>query len=266
MCRFPDSLKTITLELESLQRKKDQIDWMAEMMKNTWRFQTKNNTIFSASKDDTTETTWSGSSTWNDKRWVRDETKPEQVNYYIKTVVWKRDASLTKISIAPDLTAPEEKFKVIEDSTPNLSTHELQAAKVPPGTDANEAKRLVRLHNNDEMDFGLFNTDNYYVTDDDNIRYMVSAGGTVYPARVNGVLRYPTTGAGADLERGEPQGLNEGEEEVEDDGVTELDGGWAGSAYIDEGSNVSSLVDDNGAAERDASEGTFGTEGSGSGK
>ena len=142
-CRFPDSLKTITLELESLQRKKDQIDWMAEMMKNKWHFQTKNNTIFSASKDDTSETTWSGSSTWNDKRWVRDETKPDQVDYYIKTVVWKRDASPTETNIAPDLTAPRSKFKVIEDSTPYLSTHELQAASVPPGTDANEAKRLV---------------------------------------------------------------------------------------------------------------------------
>ncbi len=248
-CRFPDSLKTIHLELESLQRKKDQIDWMADMMRDTWHFQTKNLTIFSASKDDVTENTWIGSSTWNDARWVRDETKLEQVEYYIKTVTWQRDASLTRLEAsAPDLTAPEEKFKVIEDSTPSLATDELAAAKVPPETDANEAKRLVRVYNDDEeMAFGLFNVDNYYVTDDDNFRYSVSAGGIVYPVRVNGVLRYPTTGAGAELEHGEPQGWTRAARVDEEDGVSELDSDEAGPTHRDAESEVA-WFDDGGEA------------------
>lgn len=96
------------------------------------------------------------------------------------------------------------------------------------------------------------------MTDDDNVRYMVSAGGIVHPARVNGVLRYPTTGAGADLERGEPQELDESEEEAENDEVSDPDGGWAGSTNIDEESDVSSLDDDDGAANRQALEGDVG--------
>ena len=131
-------------------------------MRNTWHFQTKDGTLFSASKADVTTTTWTGSSTWNEERWVRDETQPEKVEYYIRTVTWKPDRDLDSIkSPAPDLTAPEDKFKVIQDSAPYLDIHALQLAGVPPGVDANEAKRLVLDWNLNGRDigFGLFDSE-----------------------------------------------------------------------------------------------------------
>jgi hypothetical protein len=142
-CRFPDSVRIIKLELESLQRKSNQIDFIAEMMQNTWYFQRNDGTIFSAAKDDVTTSIWTGSSTWENQRWIRDETRPDQVDYYIKTVSWKPDREITTIEKpAPDLLAPD-RFPVIEDASAYLYTWQLSSAGVPPGTGASEAKWMV---------------------------------------------------------------------------------------------------------------------------
>lgn len=143
-CRFPDTIKNINIQLESLQRKKDQIDWIAEMMSTTWQFQSFNGTIYTAAKNDFKATQWTGSSTWESARWVRDETKPGEVDYFVKTVTWKPDKELSTIKTsAQALTAPDH-FKAIQDSTPFLRTSLLKQARVPAGADASEAKRLVR--------------------------------------------------------------------------------------------------------------------------
>ena len=115
------------------------------MMTEKWHFQTQNLTVFTASKKDVRTSTWSGSSTWNNRRWVRDEARPEEVDYYIKTVTWRPDSSITETPTpAPPLDAPEDRFKVTQDSTPSLSIGHLLSANVPPGTAANEAKTMVR--------------------------------------------------------------------------------------------------------------------------
>jgi hypothetical protein len=142
--RFPDSLQTINLELESLARKAGQIDEIADQMAEKWHFRTQDGTIYTA-RDSMEVSRWTGGSTWNSKRWVRDESKtPESIDFYIKKVTWARDRSLSGIpgGAAPNLTVSED-FKIIEDAKPALRARELAQAGVLYGTPADEARRLV---------------------------------------------------------------------------------------------------------------------------
>ena len=75
--------------LKDLQRKKNQIDYIAREVIKKWHFCRKDNMVMTAAAKDCAMTTWSGSSTWEEERWVRDETKPETNEYYVKTVVFR---------------------------------------------------------------------------------------------------------------------------------------------------------------------------------
>lgn len=112
VCRFPDSLREICMELESLQRKKAQINSIADDMVKHWHFQKKDGTIMSAKAEDCTVYSWNGSSTWEGRRWVRDETKPGTIEYYVKTVVWRPNREKTERPLAKDLVV-SNKFRVM---------------------------------------------------------------------------------------------------------------------------------------------------------
>ncbi|KAF3932510.1 hypothetical protein ABW20_dc0100231 [Dactylellina cionopaga] len=95
---FPESVKVIRFEFESLERKKDQIDELAEQAIGGWKFTRKDGVVLSAviGKDadnnligETEVMNWKGKSTWQGLRWVRDEVEPGKLNYYVKTVVWR---------------------------------------------------------------------------------------------------------------------------------------------------------------------------------
>jgi hypothetical protein len=168
---FPDSLQTINLELESLARKAGQIDEIANQMANKWHFRTQDGAIFTA-RNSMEVSLWTGGSTWNRERWVRDESKiPEQIDLYIKKVTWLRDRSLSEIpgGSAPNLNVSED-FKVIEDTKPALRARELAQAGVLPGTSADAARRMVsdyleRARANGEYDTSVDDDDD---DDDEN--------------------------------------------------------------------------------------------------
>ncbi|KAF4966912.1 hypothetical protein FSARC_5476 [Fusarium sarcochroum] len=84
------STNQICIELESLERKKDQVNKIADQMVERWFFKRSDGTILFA---DTTASRkvsrWRGSSTWQGQRWIRDETEPEKLDYYIVSVVFQ---------------------------------------------------------------------------------------------------------------------------------------------------------------------------------
>jgi hypothetical protein len=94
---LPDTVKEVVMELESLERKKHQIDRIAEQMQERWFFKRTDGAILLAEAPSDGQdiektdlvTRWSGSSTWQDRRWVRDETEPGRVDYYVRTVPFK---------------------------------------------------------------------------------------------------------------------------------------------------------------------------------
>jgi len=132
------------MELESLERKKEEVDSMASQMVNKWVFQRDDGTILSAQGVPLGTSRWSGSSTWSDERWIRDESRPETLDYYIATVSWKNvrkgsAAEVQSVALAPDLTAQTAKPRMVgpDDS---VRVQHLHAAGIPSGYTADEVR------------------------------------------------------------------------------------------------------------------------------
>jgi hypothetical protein len=109
LCRLPSSVKEFRLELESLERKKLQIDSMAAQMAHSWMFQRTDGVRLAALPPRPQDAKrWTGTSAWNESRWLRDEVRPGQVDYYVLPVVWKplrdEDAEIEVVE-APNLRA-----------------------------------------------------------------------------------------------------------------------------------------------------------------
>ncbi|KAH7234833.1 uncharacterized protein BKA55DRAFT_579511 [Fusarium redolens] len=79
------------IELESLERKKDQIDKIAKQMVDEWFFKRPDGVILYADTSDANRkvSRWSGSSTWHGQRWIRDETEPNKLDYYIVSIIFR---------------------------------------------------------------------------------------------------------------------------------------------------------------------------------
>lgn len=85
------SLNEICIEMETLERKKRQVDRIAEMMIERWFFKKPDGTILVADTEGSTrqESRWRGVSRCLGKRWIRDETKEDAIDYYIVSVTFK---------------------------------------------------------------------------------------------------------------------------------------------------------------------------------
>lgn len=88
---LPDSVREVCMELETTQRRKSQVDTIAQQMAERWFFKTRGGAILYADTTGTNfeKSTWSGGSTWHKKRWVRDETEPGRIDYYVVTVPFR---------------------------------------------------------------------------------------------------------------------------------------------------------------------------------
>lgn len=106
-CRAPTSLKEFRIAFESLERKRDQVDQIATQAIERWEFEKKDGVIMSAEGCVPKIMRWSGNSTWGDSRWVRDETKSGQVDYYIATVTWAPVRPLKAASSIADSQAED---------------------------------------------------------------------------------------------------------------------------------------------------------------
>lgn len=152
ICRFPESVRELHLELESLERRKDQINSIANQMISKWQFQRKDGVRLSAKDSAVTTMRWSGSSTWNDVRWVRDETRPDTLDYYVAAVTFKPVLNApenqtdldSEINRAPLLET--QGFTPLTPSCVNLTVSSLKAANVPSGTSAADAVLMVESH------------------------------------------------------------------------------------------------------------------------
>ncbi|KAJ6260104.1 hypothetical protein Dda_4325 [Drechslerella dactyloides] len=130
-CRFPESTQVIRVEFESLERKKASIDHIARQAVKKWEFRRQDGAKLTAKRGNmkvlpTKEgeeakeydegevevMRWTGSSTWENRRWIRDEipSEPGKLQYYVKTVVWRVDPA----------TKPKETKPNNADSTENI--------------------------------------------------------------------------------------------------------------------------------------------------
>ena len=132
------------MQVESLERRKDQVDYIIAQMLDKWTFTRRDATILTANPTSVSITRWSGSSTWEGQRWIRDETRPETLDYYLATVAFRPtpmdEAPLraANLQLGPMPGAPQ-----IRTNMPSISTRELELAEVPPGYSADQV--LARL-------------------------------------------------------------------------------------------------------------------------
>ena len=143
LCEFPNSLREIHLELESLERRKNQIDKIASEMIEHWHFRKKDGSIMSASEQDCTVSRWSGSSTWEGRRWIRDETKPATNEYYVKTVKFKPNKEMTERPSPRRLFVPDS-FPVLVGGITNVNASEIEQAGVAPDVPVQEMMYRVQ--------------------------------------------------------------------------------------------------------------------------
>ncbi|KAJ4312666.1 hypothetical protein N0V84_009810 [Fusarium piperis] len=85
------SLNEICIEMETLERKKRQVDRIAKMMIERWFFKKPDGTVLLADTEGSTrqESRWRGTSRWHNKRWTRDETEEGVIDYYIVSVTFR---------------------------------------------------------------------------------------------------------------------------------------------------------------------------------
>lgn len=109
---MPASVRELHIELESLERKKEQVDAIAKQMAEKWYFTRQDGvTLFpdvsgKAVKIDR----WSGSSTWNGQTWQRDESAPGRIDYYIATVAFRPQRVVEKLGghVKPEIVEAAE--------------------------------------------------------------------------------------------------------------------------------------------------------------
>ena len=87
--RFPTSTNTLRIQLESLERRKPQIDYVADRAQKEWFF-IRADDVHLVSTSPPSELRWTGSSTWQDSRWLRDEDdrEPGILHYYVSTLTF----------------------------------------------------------------------------------------------------------------------------------------------------------------------------------
>ncbi|KAF7556419.1 hypothetical protein G7Z17_g1389 [Cylindrodendrum hubeiense] len=85
------SVREVCIEIESIKRKKGQIDAIAKQMIERWFFKRPDGVILYADTTggSRTEDTWTGSSTWQQKRWIRDETEEGKIEYHVVAITFR---------------------------------------------------------------------------------------------------------------------------------------------------------------------------------
>lgn len=133
------SVWEIHIELETLERKKDQLDSIVQQMSEKWYFRRTDGVVL---YPDVTlvaneVTRWTGSSTWHGHTWTRDESRPGQLDYYVVDVVFRPQHEIAK-------NGGQVSVSVLEDAKGVYDRHKLALRYQPcrvegdPGFDGDD--------------------------------------------------------------------------------------------------------------------------------
>ncbi|KAA8649909.1 hypothetical protein EYZ11_001151 [Aspergillus tanneri] len=157
--RFPDSVTRFTMEFESIERRKNEINYIASEAVGRWFFTRRDGRVLTAKKEDMTVSKWTGSSTLSEQRWLRDEVHPGQLDYHVVTVRWRvaSDDEASKVdrdTPRKDLAVPEGFLQPPPSFTTMVSVwqKDLERANVPADLPAEEVVRVIdELHAADQL-------------------------------------------------------------------------------------------------------------------
>ena len=123
------------MELESIERRKSQIQDIARQMQAKWAFRREDGSLLTSQEAKSDEVMrWEGSSIWNGQRWLRDESSSETLSYYVQTVrfrAWPNCRFDAKSHSSPSLRV--ENFSRINSPRPWVNVNDLEVRHIGPG-------------------------------------------------------------------------------------------------------------------------------------
>lgn len=102
---LPASVSSFSLEIESLERRNDEVAYIAGEAATKWHFKRADDVNLLATPSEISVSKWTGPSVLGTQRWVRDETRPGQLDYFVAKVTWRptQDPMGDRPEVNPDL-------------------------------------------------------------------------------------------------------------------------------------------------------------------
>ncbi|KAF7113945.1 hypothetical protein CNMCM5793_006128 [Aspergillus hiratsukae] len=148
---FPGSVTRFSMDLESIERRRGEINYIANEAAEKWFFRRNDGRFLTADKADMSVSRWTGSSILNGQRWLRDEIRPGQLDYHVVTVVWRVSPGLAeaplptpypKAAIPRDFQRPTPSFTL----GASVAVLKLQQANIALNTPAEETWAALEAH------------------------------------------------------------------------------------------------------------------------
>ncbi|KAJ5273656.1 hypothetical protein N7478_008781 [Penicillium angulare] len=143
---LPSSVTRFKIDFESIERRKDEVDYIVRGFATRWCFRRRDGVNLVADGDKSISVSrWTGSSTLGDSRWVRDETRPGKLDYYVGTVTWRpsKEPPSPDEPSNPSLRVDWRRPEVRSLTYNTIRTEFLQRAGVPEGATAEEAIFII---------------------------------------------------------------------------------------------------------------------------
>jgi hypothetical protein len=93
------SVRQVRIQMESLERKKGQVEAVVKHMSERWYFRRSDGEILypDVTRKMVEVSRWTGSSTWHGNTWTRDEARPGELDYYVAEVVFRQRHVLERL-------------------------------------------------------------------------------------------------------------------------------------------------------------------------
>ncbi|KAJ5174230.1 uncharacterized protein N7482_000107 [Penicillium canariense] len=88
---LPASVTSFTLDVESLERRSYEVDWVSQQAMEKWHFARDDGVLLFSCPEDIAISHWTGSSVLGQERWIRDEEqeRPGKLSYYVGSITWR---------------------------------------------------------------------------------------------------------------------------------------------------------------------------------
>ncbi|KAF7131114.1 hypothetical protein CNMCM5793_004101 [Aspergillus hiratsukae] len=148
---FPESVAWFSMDFESIERRKDEVEFIANEAAEKWFFRRKDGRFLTADKADMSVSRWTGSSILNGQRWLRDEVRPGQLDYHVVTVVWRVSPGLAEAPLptpCPKVEIPRDFRRPAPTFTPQayVNVAQLEEANIALDTPAEETWAALQEH------------------------------------------------------------------------------------------------------------------------
>lgn len=131
------SVREVCIEIESVLRKKIQINAIATQMIERWSFKRQDGVVLypEATGGSITEDVWTGSSSWQKTRWRRDESEPGKIQYFVLFVrFWSESEIVRRGGRISDVARNFAENDVFDANTMRLSLPPLPNPGYPPSS------------------------------------------------------------------------------------------------------------------------------------